>query len=210
MSKPQIHTTDRKVSRFSTKFQYPLFAAVVLMSGWFLRVQAQESHSVASVAQQLAEEHVNNESALLEIVRESTERFKDVTVAERAGYHLQFGCVSGPDAGAMGLHFINGDLVNGGEVDARRPQIVLYEPASDGSLRLTGADYLVLADAWDKKDQGPPELMGQIFQYFESPNRFGLPAFYTLHVWAWKDNPNGAFVNWHPKVKCVQFDGKPR
>ena len=38
--------------------------------------------------------------------------------------------------------------------------------------------------------------MGQLLHLFESPNRFGLPAFYTLHVWAWKENPNGAFVNW--------------
>lgn len=34
--------------------------------------------------------------------------------------------------------------------------------------------------------------MGQLFHLFESPNRFGLPAFYTLHVWAWKLNSNGA------------------
>ena len=32
-------------------------------------------------------------------------------------------------------------------------------------------------------------MMGQLFHLFEAPNRFGLPAFYTLHVWAWKDNP---------------------
>jgi hypothetical protein len=38
--------------------------------------------------------------------------------------------------------------------------------------------------------------------------RFGLPAFYTLHVWAWKDNPSGAFVNWHPKVSCDAFAGR--
>ena len=36
----------------------------------------------------------------------------------------------------------------------------------------------------------------------ESPNRYGLPAFYTLHVWAWKPNPTGAFVNWHSDVSC--------
>ena len=47
--------------------------------------------------------------------------------------------------------------------------------------------------------------MGQLFHLFESPNRFGLPAFYTLHVWAWKENPNGTFVNWHPKVSCDGF-----
>jgi len=68
----------------------------------------------------------------------------------------------------------------------------------------------VFADAWDKKKQGPPELMGQLFHYFETPNRFGLPAFYTLHVWAWKDNPNGAFVNWHPNVSCKHFSGTPQ
>ena len=52
--------------------------------------------------------------------------------------------------------------------------------------------------------------MGQLFHYLESPNRFGLPAFYTLHVWAWKDNPNGAFVNWHPNVNRRQLGGQAR
>src|SRR5579864_8234553 len=87
----------------------------------------------------------------------------------------------------MGLHFVNGDLVNGGAIDARRPLIVIYEPTPNGRLRLIGADYLVLADAWDKKHPtDPPQLIGQIFHLFEAPNRFGLPAFYTLHVWAWR------------------------
>jgi hypothetical protein len=51
-----------------------------------------------------------NASALIKIVRESTERFKDVSVAEAEGYALQFGSVTGPDSGAMGLHYVNGDL----------------------------------------------------------------------------------------------------
>jgi hypothetical protein len=99
--------------------------------------------------------------------------------------------------------------VNRGELDAKYPQIVIYEPTPNGGLRLIGADFLLLADAWDKKKQGPPELMGQLFHYWETPNRFGLPAFYTLHVWAWKDNPKGAFVNWHPEVSCESFAPKP-
>jgi hypothetical protein len=152
----------------------------------------------------------NNEGALLKIVRDSTERFKDVAVAEAEGYALQFGCVTGPDAGAMGLHYVNGSLVSSGVLDATRPQIVIYEPAPNGDLQLIGADYLVLADAWNATHSGPPELMGQLFHLFESPNRFGLPAFYTLHVWAWKDNPNGAFVNWHPNVSCDSFAGQKR
>jgi hypothetical protein len=110
----------------------------------------------------------------------------------------------------MGLHYVNNALVARGEVDATHPQIVIYEPTADGGLKLIGVDFLIVADSWDKKGQGPPELMGQLFHYWESPNRFGLPAFYTLHVWAWKDNPNGAFVNWHPKVSCKQFNGQTR
>ena len=144
--------------------------------------------------------------ALVKTVREATERFKDVSVAEAEGYKLTFGCVTGPDAGAMGLHYVNFPLVLAGELDPTKPQIVLYEPAANGKVKLTGADFLVLADQWDKAHPGtPPMLMGQIFHYFEAPNRFGLPAFYTLHVWAWKDNPNGAFVNWHPSVSCKSF-----
>ena len=92
----------------------------------------------------------------------------------------------------MGLHYVNDTLVGQGIVDVTRPQIVLYEAQPNGKLKLTGADYLVIASAWDEKHPGtPPQLMGQIFHYFEAPNRFGLPAFYTLHVWAWKQNPKG-------------------
>jgi hypothetical protein len=149
-------------------------------------------------------------ATLLQVVRDSTERFKDVHAAEVAGYKLTFGCVTGPDAGAMGLHFVNFDLVgqvnNTGVLDPTHPQIVIYEPAPDGSMHLTGADFLVFQSAWDAKHpEGPPVMMGQLFHLFDFPNRFGLPAFYTLHVWAWKDNPNGAFVNWHPNVSCKSF-----
>jgi hypothetical protein len=148
-------------------------------------------------------------SALVKIVRESTARYQDVAAAEADGYHLAFGCVSGADAGAMGMHFVNMPLVADGVLDAARPEILLYEPQPNGRLKLTGADYLVLADAWNANNPAPPELMGQLFHLFEAPNRFGLPAFYTLHVWAWKDNPSGTFVNWHPKVSCDSFSGQP-
>src|SRR5215469_4255299 len=169
---------------------------------------AQDGHS-HSQTQQLTAEQKNQQGALLKIVRDSTERFKDVHQAEREGYALQFGCVSGSDNGAMGLHYVNGELVNKGVLDATRPQIVIYEPTPDGGRKLIGADFLVFADVWDKNHPGnPPELMGQLFHLFDAPNRFGLPAFYTLHVWAWKENPNGAFVNWHPEVSCEPFAGQ--
>lgn len=144
---------------------------------------------------------------LVRMVRESTRRFRDVNVATAEGYQLHFGCVSGPDDGAMGLHYVNMELVGDGALDPQRPEIVIYEPVPNGGRRLIGADFLVLAEAWHANNTNAPELKGQLLHLIESPNRYGLPAFYTLHVWAWKPNPNGAFVNWHPGVSCEAFDG---
>jgi hypothetical protein len=198
-----------KIGRFGTQLGYSLFGVLVLV-GMPTPARAQDGHTHAPASQRRepTAEQKNQASALVKIVRESTERFRDVGVAQAEGYALQFGCVSGPDAGAMGMHFVNGPLVGDGELDATRPEIVIYEPLPDGRLRLIGADYLVLADQWNGKQAGPPELMGQLFHLFESPNRFGLPAFYTLHVWAWKDSPTGTFVNWHSNVSCDAFSGQ--
>ena len=206
MNTAQILTVTKNARQFARRFQYSMIA-FALVNVCFLRALAQEAHSHPTTTQN--EQTRNQQSALLKSVREATERFQDVRVAENEGYRLEFGCVSGDDSGAMGLHYVNDTLVGNGIVDVNHPQIVLYEAQPDGSLKLTGADYLVVASAWDQKHPGAsPQLMGQIFHYFESPNRFGLPAFYTLHVWAWKENPKGAFVNWHPNVSCQSFVGQ--
>ena len=153
--------------------------------------------------------HKSKASGLVKVIRDATARFRDVSVAEAEDYHLLFGCVSGSDTGAMGLHYANTSLVFDDELDPTRPEIVIYEPQADGRLRLVGADFLILASAWHAKHPATetPQIMGQLLHLFESPNRFGLPAFYTLHVWAWKDNPNGMFVNWHANVLYDAFRG---
>ena len=180
--------------------------AVLVLSGSasMSGAQTHDHHAGASAQHRKPGPH---DGALLKAVREATEQYRDVSRAMQDGYGLLFGCVSGGDYGAMGLHFVNASLVfDKGELDAARPEIVLYEPLPNGRVRITGADYLVLAADWDAKHPGqPPELMGQLFHLFESPNRFGLPAFYTLHVWAWKHNPAGSFSNWNPGVSCDAF-----
>ncbi len=203
-----------KVRRFPVRFPYPTLA-LALMSAGPLSALAQDAHPHLPSSQtgELSADQKSKASALLRQVRAATERFQNVEVAESSGYELLFGCVSGDSAGAMGLHYVNLTILNStnqsGVMEVDHPQIVIYEPTADGHLRLTGADYLVYAAAWDKLHPGdPPQLMGQAFHLFDAPNRFGLPAFYTLHAWAWKDNPNGAFVNWHPNVSCEQFTGK--
>jgi len=138
---------------------------------------------------------------LVQLVRDGTRQFADVNAATAAGYQPFLGCVSGPDHGAMGYHYVNGDIVGRGELDPARPQALIYE-ASDGGLELVGVEFVVIADAWLAKHDSPPVLEGQTFQYVSSPNRFGLPAHFELHVWAWRHNPNGAFVDWNNKVSC--------
>jgi hypothetical protein len=198
-----IHT---KIKRLAMHVPYAA-AAFVLIGAGPACVAAQDMHGHLAPQQPAATQTPNVET-LIKIVRDATERFKDVAVAKAEGYALQFGCVSGDDSGAMGMHYVNGDLVNSGVIDATHPQIVIYEPMPNGTLKLIGADYLVIADQWNATHSDPPQLMGQLFHLFEAPNRFKLPAFYTLHVWAWKENPSGAFVNWHPNVSCQSFTGQ--
>jgi hypothetical protein len=161
--------------------------------------------SLGSCASTGTEGHGRADSGpLLEEVRRATTRFQDVAAATAAGYAPFLGCVSGPQEGAMGVHYVNGDLVGDGEIDGARPEALIYEPGRDG-LRLVGVEYIVIAAAWDARHKTPPTLMGQVFHYNTAPNRYGIPAFYALHVWAWRDNPSGPFADWNPRVSCRDY-----
>lgn len=160
----------------------------------------------ALVAGAIQTTNADTATNLVETVRQETARFKDVKAAEAAGYKLFHGCVSGPQEGAMGVHYVNGDLVGDGAIDAQHPEALIYED-QNGTMRLVGVEYLVIADAWNAKNQTPPVLMGQLFNYNGSPNRYGIPANYYLHVWALKNNPNGTFADWNPSVSCEDFVG---
>jgi hypothetical protein len=153
-------------------------------------------------AAQHAEHAVSSQSALVEAVRRATDVFRDVGNAG-PDYVPILGCVSGPDAGAMGVHFANKALLGDDVLDASYPEALIYE-FKDGRARLVGVEFIVLADVWhvNHAPDDPPVLDGQLLQFVDTPNRFGLPAFYELHVWAWRDNPNGAFVDWNPRVSC--------
>jgi hypothetical protein len=141
---------------------------------------------------------------LIEDVRHATGDFRDVAAAVAAGYAPATGCVSGPQGGAMGVHFANADLIGDGQLDADRPELLMYEQRN-GRMRLVGVEYLVIAEQWHANNAAPPVLRGQHFHYVGSPNRYGLPPFYELHVWAWLDNPNGRFADWNPRVSCSEY-----
>jgi hypothetical protein len=196
---------------FAKQLRYSIIATLTVISAWQSSALAQGDHDHQAAAAQQAQtpQQKRQAGALVKAVREVTAIYQDPAVAQSQQYSLIFGCVSGGDFGAMGMHFLNSTLLDS-EIDINKPEILLYEPLPNGRLRLTGADYLVTKEAWESNPEhtGPPELMGQLFHLFDSPNRFGLPPFYTLHVWAWKDNPNGTFTNWNPAVSCDAFGGE--
>ncbi len=64
---------------------------------------------------------------LLKAVREATQDFRDVRVAMGAGYASLGSCVTGPERGAMGVHYANGALIGDGVLDASTPELLIYE-----------------------------------------------------------------------------------
>lgn len=115
-------------------------------------------------------------------------------------------CIEDPAGrGTMGIHFVDVRNLLDGQVDRLAPEALIYEPQPDGSLTLIAVEHLVLADAWDAAHAAPPILYGQRFARVSAGNRYGLPAFYELHVWHEKANPSGTFNDWNPDVHCVDL-----
>ncbi|MBK5332305.1 MAG: hypothetical protein JJD93_10060 [Ilumatobacteraceae bacterium] len=148
----------------------------------------------------------------LDKVKQATKQFRSLSVANAANYGLLvdvkgIACIDMPGMGAMGVHYVNGDLVGDGEIQALTPEAVVYEPDSNGRPHLVALEYVVFKDAWDAQHQSKPSLFGQKFNTTLAGNRYGLPAFYSLHVWLYKHNPAGTFAMWNPDVTCTPDDG---
>lgn len=136
------------------------------------------------------------DSPLVRMVRQATEHYKDVRLAEAAGY-VPGPCVSGRNGGAMGVHYVNAVYLDDAPPKVGEPEALIYEPLANGQLRLVGVEYITLA--------GPAVLEGHLLNYTGSANRYGLPEFWELHVWAFKHNPDGAFADWNPDVSCASL-----
>ncbi len=141
---------------------------------------------------------------LIDKVRAATAQFRDINVAKSQGWVQGTPCVSGPDAGAMGVHFVMPSRIAAGVLNAEEPEALIYEPLPGGAYRLVGVEFIVLAGVWASQNPAgtTPALDGDLLNYVGEPNRYGLPAFYELHVWAWENNPKGSFADWNTLVTC--------
>ena len=157
----------------------------------FRRIQALALWSVFAAG--IASAHAAGTNPVADDVRAANDRFKDVAVAVAEGY-APIPCASGVQGGAMGIHYVNGGYLKDGVIDIKHPEAVMYEPMPDGKLALVAVEYITF--------KGPAALEGQLFNFNGAPNRYGLDPFYELHVWAWKQNPTGAFADNNPDVSC--------
>jgi hypothetical protein len=143
----------------------------------------------------------------LDAVRAATARYHSLTLAKAHKYGLLtdkngIACIDNPGVGAMGIHYVNGDLVGTTEVNPLTPEALVYQPEANGQLRLVALEYVTFQAQWDATHKSRPQLFGQRFMLTPDGNRFGLPAFYSLHAWIWKFNPDGTFAMWNPNVHC--------
>ncbi|MGA7219919.1 MAG: hypothetical protein WBX38_16505 [Candidatus Sulfotelmatobacter sp.] len=144
----------------------------------------------------------SSSTTLVQLVREGTKQYIDVNNATAAGYGPFLGCVAGTDHGAMGIHYVNGTLLGNLTLDPSQPEALIYEP-SNGKLTLVGVEFILDSATWlAANNNTPPVLNGQVFNFVDAPNRFNIPSFFELHVWAWRDNPQGSYVDWNNHVTC--------
>jgi len=160
-----------KTKMFIPPHRYVPFVAVLALSSFALAQHAMQHDSKSSSAH------------LVQVVRAATEQYLNVNNATAAGYGALFGCVSGSDHGAMGIHYVNNSLLNG-TVDVTKPPALIYEPQPNGQMKLVGVEYIADQATWLQNNSGPPVLDGQVFLLVGYPNRFTIPAFFELHVWA--------------------------
>ncbi|MFC4784729.1 hypothetical protein ACT8ZV_09655 [Nocardioides sp. MAHUQ-72] len=146
----------------------------------------------------------------LDRLRFATAPYFDIDEAVEDGYgELKdaegIACIDSgdPHEGAMGIHYVNGTLVGDSQVRLLKPEALIYEPQEDGDMELVAVEYVVFRKAWrEAHPTGRPHLMGQEFSLVKAGNRYGLPAFFELHVWAWRHNPHGMFEDYNPRVSC--------
>jgi hypothetical protein len=173
------------------------------------------SQAISALA---CEEHET--AALTAPARSATAKFHSLSIAKKAGYSILadsagITCIAEAQMGAMGVHYVKGDLVKDPAIAATEPEALVYAPDQQGRLHLAALEYVVIKADWDAKQPqppslgvgarettGPPVLFGHEFNFTDAPNRYGLPPFYSLHAWVWKDNRAGTFEMWNPGVNC--------
>jgi hypothetical protein len=163
-------------------------------------VSVSSNAAQATAAQTQDKKGLDNPAAQNKVnaeIRQATAHYQQVERALADGYRPSGHCVPN-----MGIHYVNGSLVDG-IVDHTKPEILVYEPQKNGRMRLVAVEYIVVAAPWDAAHAGPPMLGSQPYDDHRPAGSPGPPfPHYQLHVWVWKHNPNGMYATLNPTVSC--------
>lgn len=167
-------------------------------------------------------------------VRTATERFRDVNIALAEGYirdpmnMCDTAEMMGAPAslGTMGIHYFRPDMLGvtappnprvdgtGTHTDFRNPSILIYEPQKDGSLALVAVENLVFQKSWAATGATkPPSFHGVAWDNMKDDPATALDEahmfepHYDRHVWVYRENPNGVFAQYNPRVSCEHHKG---
>jgi len=103
----------------------------------------------------------------------------------------------------MGVHLVLPARIASGVLSPEQPQALIYEPMANGKMRLSASSSSCSPASGQATIQvGACRAGGNLLNYVGAPNRYGLPAFYEMHVWAWEQNPLGNYADWNTHVTC--------
>jgi len=135
--------------------------------------------------------------AILAELRRVTARYHNLNAAIADGFVFRHGCEIRP-TGAVGTVYVKFAHALDGKIDPSKPDGLLYEPAQNGRLKLTGVELAIPYALWTEPE--PPQFLGATFQREDELGVFGL------HVWIWRHNPDGMLAPANPRVSCEDAD----
>lgn len=91
----------------------------------------------------------------------------------------------------MGHHYMKKSLVNDGQFEITKPEILVYNKDENGKLQLVAVEYAV-----PLQYPRPEGFTGSDDEWDENTG-FGL---WLLHAWVWYPNPQGVFKPLNPLI----------
>src|SRR4029450_5018250 len=87
-------------------------------------------------------------------------KYHNLDVAKMAGYSILadaagITCIAEPGMGAMGVHYVNGELVKDPAIDATHPEALVYAPDAHGRLHLAAVEYGVIKSDLEASEPQP-------------------------------------------------------
>jgi len=170
----------------------------------------------ASPSLALAQESFPRVPQELEAVRTSLVKYLDLAQSE-TDFYMAIGCIYYGDLeGGIPQKFdpnkpgemtqINYTNLMDDALDPEKPEGLIYEQTADGRFKLAAAVYMLQAGPDTKR----PKLFGQEFEgpvvaEKATPLQKITLTVYDLHVWLWRENPDGLFTRTNPDLPC-RFD----